>query len=64
MANRDDHRYFEERAIEEFERAKTARDRSSRSIHIKFAKCYHDLARGIEERERIRANAIPPGRMH
>lgn len=64
MPRRSDYQYFEQRATEELERAKAAQDRSARSIHIKFAKCYHDLARGIAERERIRANAALPGRMH
>ena len=61
---RGDQKYFEARATEEFQSAKIARDRSARSVHLKLAKCYHDLARGFEERERIRANVSPPGRKH
>jgi hypothetical protein len=59
-----DYRFLEKRAQEEFALAKTAQDRSVRSIHLKFAKCYHDLARAIEVRQQIRANASLPGRKH
>lgn len=64
MTRRGDHQYFEDRATEEFVRAKAEQDRAARSIHLKFAKCYHDLARGIQERERIRANTALPGLKH
>lgn len=58
-----DQYYFEKRAHEEFQLAKSTHDRCARSIHLKFAKCYHDLARGVRARERIRAVA-KPGREH
>lgn len=64
MAKRGYHQYLEQRAQEAFALAKSTQDRPARSIYLKTAKCYHDLARAIEERERIRANATAPGKKH
>jgi hypothetical protein len=61
MHGDDDFEYFERQAAKEFDSARSAADRSARSLHIKVAKCYHDLARGIAERERIGAHATAPG---
>jgi len=64
MVRRCDYQYLEERAQQAFERAKSTQDRPTRSNYLKTAKCYHDLARAIERRERIRASADTPGRKH
>ena len=64
MVMRGDYQYLEQRAHQAFELAKATQDRPARSIYLKTAKCYHDLARAIEKRERIRANAATPGKKH
>jgi hypothetical protein len=64
MVHRGSSQYLEERAQEAFKKAKGEEDRPTRSIYLKTAKCYHDLARAIERRERIRANAVTPGLKH
>jgi hypothetical protein len=61
MRDDDDLEYFEQRAAEELDAARSAADHSARALHLKVAKCSHYLARGIAERERILAHAIPPG---
>jgi hypothetical protein len=64
MVKRGDRQYLEERAREALHLARLTEDRPTRSIYLKTAKCYHDLARAIERREQIRANAKVPGREH
>lgn len=64
VAKRGEPQYFEERARDAYKQAKTAKDRTARSIYLKTAECYHDLARAIERREQIRANTETPGQKH
>lgn len=64
MFLRDDFQYFEGRAAKEFELAKASHDRSARAVHLKFAKCYHDLARAIDKRDKIHASVAALGGLH
>jgi hypothetical protein len=64
MVRRIDHQYFEGRALEAFELAKSEPDGPARSIYLKTAQCYHELARAIEERERVRSGTATPGKKH
>ena len=53
MGFRDDYRYFEGRAEQETQLAKTAATNSARAIHRKFAKCYRTFARRLQIEERV-----------